>query len=159
MPDIYGYKRNPKPSGVVSTEESILTIGGGMGPPNPAFNGLMIQNWQVQYQQDVQELFELGSSALYWVKSRPQGQGTIARVVGPGGAELLPKEAYDICKGGVQFVIAARTGACEGTAFESKHITMDGVLVTNIGYNMSVQDTLLQESVSFRFAWMDVTST
>lgn len=157
MSDIYGYKRNPKPSGVVSTEESILSFAGG-GAGNGGASGLMIQNWQVQYQQNVQELFELGSAALYWVKSRPQGQGTIARVVGKAGGRksIFPKKAYDICDGGTQFAISARSGACSGTNFETVRIEMDGVLITNIGFSMSVQDTLLQESISFRFAYMDL---
>ena len=78
--DVFGYKRNPKPDGVFSSEDSTLTVGDGTGASTPS----LVQNWTVDYTQDVQELFEIGSNKLYWAKGRPVGRGGIGRIVGAG---------------------------------------------------------------------------
>ena len=113
--DIYGYKRNPKPQGVFSSEESVLTF----GTTNLANAiGYLVQSWSVSYQQQVQEIFEIGTSALYWMKGRPQGMGSLARIIGeqsadsPSNTKLFPKEAYDLCDGGALLRIKAKSGAC-----------------------------------------------
>ena len=45
MPDVFGYKRNPKPYGVFATEESKLTFGSVTDPV-----GYLVQSWNVGYQ-------------------------------------------------------------------------------------------------------------
>jgi len=160
MADIYGYKRNPKPRGVFSSEDSFLTFG---SVSNPI--GYMIQSWGANYQQQVQELFEIGSSALYWMKGRPQGTGQMARVLGEvaadtgGGKSLFPLEAYDLCEGGALLNIRAASPPCGGTdaARQEVSISMDGCVVVNIGFSVQVSNTLINESVAFRFAYMDLT--
>lgn len=155
--DIYGYKRDPKPEGVFSSEDSHLTFG---SSDNLEF--YLVQNWQVAYQQKVRELFELGSQNLYWLKGRPQGQGQISRIIGrkQGSLGLFPDEAYDICNGGETISIDAASGQCDtdGSGQEpTNSITCDAVVVTNITYAQQVeQGAMLNENVSFRFAAMDV---
>ena len=103
--DVFGYKRNPKPDGVFSSEDSSLTIGG----TSMTSSAYLVQSWNVEYTQDVAELFEIGSNRLYWAKGRPVGRGSVGRVVGANKADmpgtgLFPKEAYDICDGGGTFL-------------------------------------------------------
>jgi hypothetical protein len=151
MADIFGYKRNPKPESVFSNEESYFTMSG-----MEDATGMLVQSWQANYQQQVQELFEIGTQALYWVKGRPVGQGTLGRVVGKKGNPLFfPDEGYDICEGGVKLDINAKSGVCDNAGAGIK-ISMDGCIVTNIGFSMQVQDTFLRENVGWRFAWMSI---
>jgi hypothetical protein len=175
--DIFGYRRQPKPAGAFSTEDSVLTFGGVTDPQQPAANssvGLLVQSWNVSYQQQLQEVFELGSNRLYWSKGRPTGTGTLLRAVGfkpasvqsEGGKQsrMFPPEAFDICKGGAMFKLTAKSGNCdyaEGSQREFTEtygigITMDGVLVTQIGYSAQVADTRLMENIAWRFAQLDV---
>jgi len=151
MSDIFGYNRNARPQKVFTTENSRLTLSGGAGV------GYMIQNWNINYQQQVQEIFELGSSNLYWIKGQPQGQGTIARIIGDGGngVNLFPQSAFDLCDGGATMTIAASSGQCSGTA-GTVNLSMDGVVVTAIGVSMSVQDMMLQQNFGWRFAKLTV---
>jgi len=161
--DVFGYKRNPKPRGVFSTENSKLTFGSVTDPV-----GWLVQNWSINYQQDVQELFEIGSNQLYWAKGRPQGHGTLSRVVGDPSHEVagkagsfFPVDAYDICQGGATMELTARGGACD---FKGTHVdtmlnkelvvTMSGIVVTAIGFNMAVADVRLVEGFAWRFAYM-----
>lgn len=179
MPDIFGYRRDPKPSGAFSTEDSVLTFGGVQSPgddPRDTRNlGLLVQNWRISYQQQVQEIFELGSNRLYWSKGRPTGTGQLVRAVGFAPASvnsdgsgnqnrMFPPEAFDICKGGAMFKLTAKSGNCDYVEGEDRDftqtfglgITMDGVLVTQIGYSAQVADTRLIEQVAWRFALLDV---
>lgn len=166
--DVFGYKRNPKPEGVFSNEESILTFG---GSSMTQMVGYLVQDWSVNYSQQVQELFEIGSSALFWMKGRPQGAGSIRRIIGeasadsPSNTKLFPKEAYDLCDGGVLLRIAAKSGACGNTgggsyAVQSKAvevaIEMDGCVITDIGFQCTVADTLINETFKWRFAAMSL---
>lgn len=151
MADIFGYNRNARPQRVFTTENSTLTLSGGAGV------GYMIQNWNIGYQQNVQEIFELGSSNLYWIKGQPQGSGTIARIVGNSGngVNLFPTGAFDLCDGGATMNIAASSGACDGVA-GSVNLSMDGVVVTAIGFSMAVQDMMVQQNFGWRFAKLTV---
>ena len=182
--DIFGYKRQPKPSGVFSSEDSVLIIGGGASGATTDVSarnklGYLVQNWNVSYAQQVQELFELGSNTLYWAKGRPVGQGALGRVLGGQDAEgadnnqagFMPKEAYDICDGGATMTLQARGGACEtpirstdgvpviqGGLKKGVEITMSGVVVTSIGFTMQVGDVRLWENITWRFAFMNLKS-
>jgi hypothetical protein len=180
--DIFGYRRSPKPAGAFSTEDSVLTFGGVEDPNEDARDaslGLLVQNWTISYQQQVQEVFELGSNRLYWSKGRPTGQGRLTRAVGfqpasvnSGGESgnqqrMFPDEAFDICKGGARFKLTAKSGNCdyvEGDELEFNktfgvNIAMDGVLVTQIGYQAQVADTRLVENTAWRFAQLEVTDS
>ena len=165
--DIFGYKRNPKPDGVFSTEESILTFG---TTDLAQAIGYLVQSCKVNYQQQVQEIFEIGSSALYWMKGRPQGTGALTRIVGEQAADtkgrgLFPKEAFDLCDGGALLRIAAKSGACGNrgggsyavsTDAKELSLELDGCVITSMGFQVQVQDTLINENVAFRFAVMNI---
>jgi hypothetical protein len=163
--DVFGYKRNPKPHGVFSTEDSTLIFGGEGATIDAAVLGYLVQNWSVSYAQQVQELFEIGSNALYWAKGRPVGQGVLGRVIGAQDATtpsagFFPKSAYDICDGGATMVLNAKGGACPTppvggvTLDRGVKITMSGVVVTSIGFSMQIADVRLMEQFAWRFAYM-----
>lgn len=155
MSDIFGYNRDPKPQSVFSSENASLTLEGNA-------EGYMVQQWQVDYQQTVQEIFELGSSNLYWLKGQPQGQGQIGRIVGgsngggSGRHQFFDPDSFDLCRGGANMTIEMVNPACDGDGDGSVSMTMSGVVVTSIGYSASVQDLLMRENFGFRFAKMDV---
>lgn len=165
MADIFGYKRAPKPDGVFSSEDSMMVIGG--AEAGSANTPSLVQNWNVEYTQDVQELFELGSNKLFWAKGRPVGRGSIGRIVGQVGPDtaesgLMPKSAFDICDGGATLMIKAVGGHCQTTATRlNKGVTlvMSGVVVTSIGFAMTVQDVRIMENYGWRFAHLQLTGT
>ena len=163
--DVFGYKRNPKPRGVFSTENSKLTFG---DIDNPL--GFLVQNWNISYQQQVQELFEIGSNALYWSKGRPTGTGALGRVIGGQDADsptqgFFPQDAYDICEGGATMELAAQGGHCDelGTNVDELlntevRVVMSGCVVTQIGFSMQVGDVRLMENFAWRFAYLRLSS-
>lgn len=163
--DIFGYKRNAKPSGVFSSEDSKLFIG---SAGNVATSGYLIQNWSINYTQNVEELFEIGSNRLYWVKGRPVGQGGIGRILGAQKSDtaqsgIFPSDAFDICEGGPTMVVSAVGGHCtkQGNGVDyvldkGIDIKMSGVVVTAVGFSMQVPDVRLIENYGWRFAKLEL---
>ena len=157
MPDIFGYNRNPKPQGVFSSSESYLKFGDASG--NTSVNnllGALVQNWNVSYQNNVTEIFELGSDAIYWIKGRPTGSGAIARIIAFSNVQLFPNSAYDACLGGCTLEIQANPGACPNVPVQQVTLSCGGCIVTQIGFDASVADTRINEGIAFRFATMSV---
>ena len=159
--DVFGYGRNPKPDGVFSSEDSSLTI----GDSNTTAAGYLVQQWNVEYSQDVQEVFEIGSTKLYWAKGRPQGRGVIGRIVGaknpdtPSGG-LMPQNAFDICDGGASMTITATGGHCVSGSVakldKGVKLVMQGVVITSIGFAMNVRDVRIMENYGWRFAHLQM---
>lgn len=156
MSDIFGYSRNRSPRAVMSSDESILTVGsidmGGGGTSTAPF--YLVQNWNLDYQQQVQEIQELGSSNVFWMRTAPQGQGAFQSIVGPDGKilmELMPRGARNACEGGANFDIRAGGGFCAPQTADPVSLSMQGVLITSLGFQMTVQDHMLRDSIQFRF--------
>lgn len=164
--DIFGYKRNAKPDGVFSSEDSSLTI----GDATMASAGFLVQNWSVEYNQDVQELFEIGSNRLYWAKGRPVGRGAVGRIVGAVNPDmpsanggLFPTNAFDICNGGATMIIKAvgghcQTGGTDLTLNKGVMLKMSGVVITTVGFAMTVADVRIMENYGWRFAMLEMNS-
>ena len=161
--DVFGYKRNRKAQGVFSTDNSWLMF----GSAETSAAGYLVQSWQVAYNQDVIEVFELGSNTLYWAKGRPTGAGSLSRIIGVQAAEtgseapgLFPANAYDVCNGGELFEIKTAGGSCpkkddmSDLGQNGLVISMDGCVITSIGFSANVGDTRLMEAVGWRFSTM-----
>jgi hypothetical protein len=165
--DVFGYKRNRKVEGVFSTDGSWLHFGN-----MKSAQGYLVQSWQIAYNQDVVEVFELGSNALYWAKGRPTGAGSLSRIVGikdasvgDGDTGLFPAEAYDICDGGALLEIKAAGGSCppkgnlKDVGAKGITLSMDGCVITSIGFSANVGDTRLMEAVGWRFGFLEIKAT
>ena len=150
--NIFNYKRNPKPAGVLSNEDSQLIIGGITG----ASAMYLVQQWNIQYSQNVEEIFELGSNRMYWKKGRPQGSGSIARIVGAGtkpGVNSF-KDALDICDGGASMQFSVGSGSCTGPSPFT--IDLSGIVVVAVAFSSQVSDAQVNEAISYRFSDLKV---
>jgi len=154
MADIFGYTRATSPAAVMSNDDSILTIGG------VSSKGKLIQGWNVSYRQEIQEVYEIGSSNIYWVRGHPMGQGAVNRIVGgpeTGDIKLFSEDAYNVCKGGATLVIAMKPGFCSsGTVGTNVSLTMSGCVVTQIGFSVAIQDIRINQDIQWKFASLEV---
>ena len=152
--DIFGYKRTPKPANVFSSSGAIIKFGKGGGQD---MIGNLIQNWNVTYNNNITEIFELGSDRIYWAQGRPTGTGTIGRILGIGKVALFPREALDVCLGGALMEIQAKDNVCKGQVNQDGvTLKMDGCIVTSIGFQAGVADTRINENISWRFSQLQV---
>lgn len=141
MADIFGYSRTTA-SDVFVADKSSLAISGVSGTD-------LIQNWQVQYTQQLQPIYEVGSSKLYWAKGNPLGQGTIGRIVGSSFLRM----STDVCDKGTTISISNASGACSGG---SVGLSCTGAICTSIGFSAQAGQPTVSESVSFQFASLTV---
>ncbi|MFC1453585.1 hypothetical protein ACFLQL_00205 [Verrucomicrobiota bacterium] len=145
--DIFGYERAASPSAVFSSELATLNFAGSDS------KGLMVQGWDITYSQEIQELYEIGSSNMYWVRGHPIGQGRVQRILGTGNVKLLPEDAYNVCNGGSTFEIAMHTGSCgEDAGTVDLRLSMGGCVVSQVGFSVTIQDIRVNSNIAWRFA-------
>ena len=71
------YSREVQFGGAFSADGARITFG-------DAFQcGMLVQNIQYQYQQNISRLYEVGCPDVYLVAGRTSGQVSIARIIGP----------------------------------------------------------------------------
>ena len=168
--DIFGYDR-PAPQAVFSSDMARMTVSSGSGGDMNIENCL-VQNWNVTYRHDVQEIYEIGSSQLYWVKGHPVGEGSLGRIVGsaPNATKALrffSDNAYNMCNGGDTYDITLIPGLCRSGSnliTDSQQVTdtvtlkLTGCVVTSIGFTINAQDVKISEELRFRFGSLELTS-
>ena len=154
--DIFGYKRE-KPTAVFSSDLATLNISG------TDVKGYLVQNWNFTYSHDVQEIYEIGSSNIYWVKGHPTGNGRLGRIIGKSGSQLkfFSDKSYDACQGGDDMIIKMKPGICTSgtdTTSVADEVTMTlvGCIVTSIGFAVQAQDVKIMEDLVIKFASLEL---
>lgn len=175
MPDIYQRQRTQF-AGAFASDVAALTIGG-----NPAVALGIVQNVQVQFSQQVARIYDVSNGGtavaaggivpVFYVGGRTQGQGTIARVLGPKSGALCKfyNEMGNVCT--PQDLVFTFQGGCEdpgkgknattvapfknavGSAnFSKVKYTVEAALITNLAISVGAQDMLVNENITFMFA-------
>lgn len=151
--------------GAFAAETGLLT-------PNKGLNGVLMQQLQAQYTQQVSRIYEIGPagspSAVYYVAGRPSGSMSVAHVVGPG---IAMTEYYnnfsDVCSAednDIQLNLTkTRCDAKPRSPYSSGINTGSGsvsykckfCVLTMIGIATQSQDLLINESSQLTFANME----
>ena len=138
--DIFGYNRGT-PTDVFVADKSKRSIVGVDGVD-------LIQNWSVQYQQQITPIYEVGSSRIFWAKGNPTGNGSIGRIVG----STFLRMSSDICDKGTTIQIENASGACSSGAVS---LTCTGAICTSIGFSAQAGSPTVAEQLSFMFAALE----
>lgn len=112
----------------------------------------LVQNFSLTYQQNVNQIWEVGSSFTYFVAGRTQGQIQVGRIVGSKGigTKFIQKYA-DVCQmTGNHFSLQFQAGCTDGSNVGT--LSVKGVVITNIGYTVQAQDMLINENFTMLFA-------
>lgn len=144
-------------NGAIHAQKGIIN-----SPSFPSL-GVLMQNMQLQYSQQITRLYELGKVGLttnaYYVAGRAQGQLQVAHVIGP---KVALKEFYkkysDVCKARDNNLIldlGPNTCQAQGTPGKMKY-TAKSCVITQIGMSVSVQDFLINANASLMFIGLDV---
>lgn len=143
MADIFGRKDSPF-EGAFSADSSTMSIGGIAGAKS------LIQNLQVSYQQQINQIYEIGSANRYYVVGRTNGTIAIGRVVGPANLQdALLKRIGDPCAGGDKSLnFSLGSAACKGVGQNNAiNIKADACVATSVSYSVQAQDMLVNENV------------
>lgn len=117
--------------------------------------GMVLQNVQFTFSQQISMLFEIGSGNVYYIGGRAQGQASIGQIIGPGKSQLdLINKFKDMCQPNT-LDLGGKGGACEGGSGVS--YSLKKAVLTSIGASVNSQDVQINQQLTFMFADMDVT--
>lgn len=141
----------------------------GIITPKNGLTGVLMQNFSIQYQQQVTRLYELGKAGgktkVYYVGGRANGTLSAAHVIGPG---VSMKDFYnnfsDVCKAqnnecnlelgpNICGVPGTATGST-GVKYKCKYCVLVG-----IGLSVSASDFIINESSQLMFSGLEFSST
>ncbi len=116
--------------------------------------GLLMQQMQASYTQQVTRLYEIGSPAIYYVGGRTSGQAQIGRVVGPRKIAAAFYSTYgDICNAATNTIHFSMTTGCNNTSTESRaSYTAHFVVIVTVGLSVGAADMLINESLAMMFS-------
>lgn len=172
MPDIFN--RRPMVVGnSFAADSAVISFGGGGLAPG-AGSGLLVQNMGFQYQQPVTRIYELGTQLTYYIAGRPEGNGSIGRILGPGPVVLSFYSAYgDVCKAKNNNISIWASALCsqgnvalgsEGSPGEAAKAVqvpgirwcITGVVLNSVGMTIAAQDMIMNETLGYMFAALEV---
>lgn len=154
MPDIFN-RTTDSFGGSFAADQAQVTFPALAGGGSDA--GLLLQNLQFSYSQNVTRLYELGSPMIYYVGGRTQGNMGAARVVGP---RLLSAAFYstygDVCNAPTNLLHFSLQGSCHGTIDQTQlamiAYTARYVVITAVGVSVAANDVLINESIQGMFS-------
>lgn len=120
---------------------------------NGVTGGMLVQNMQFNFSQQVSMLFELGSQNVYFVGGRAQGTASVNRIVGPGKAILTLFQGYgNICE--PKDIDFTAEGGCGGAQGGIRYKLKKAVL-TSVGASVDAQQIVISEQLQFMFVDLD----
>ena len=136
--------------------------------------GLLIQNMNMAYQQQVTRLYEVGTPAMYYVAGRTAGNGTIGRVFGPKAVQTAFYQKYgDVCQAASNSLRFTATSGCGGNRAIGQVVngvvgenlqsgvvsfTAYFVVLTQLGLQVNSEQVVVAENLSYMFSSLDYDS-
>lgn len=118
-------------------------------------SGLLVQQLNIQYQQPITRLYEVGTQYTYYVAGRPQGSASIARVLGPGTVmTALYSCLGDVCKAAGNDLCFCLEANCLGNPqqdFQAISLCIKNVVLQSLGFSIQAQDMIINEQMSLFF--------
>jgi hypothetical protein len=113
---------------------------------------MLAQNVRIEYKQNINRLWEVGSSKQFFIAGRTEGTMSVGRVVGGKGVsgEFI-KQYGDVCNIASNHITLKLDAGC-GSTSDKGSITASGVVVNSVAYNVQAQDMIINEEVSMMFA-------
>lgn len=120
----------------------------------PGGSGLLTQQLNIQYQQPITRLYEVGTQFTYSVAGRPQGTASLARILGPG---TVMAELYsclgDVCQADKNDMCFCIQAGCLSTThgYEGMQLCIKNVVLQSLGFSVQAQDMIINEQMSLFF--------
>jgi len=149
--------------GGFSVDKAKLTFTGATGLD--ASSGLLVQNIQIQYTQQVSFVYDLAKADdVYYVAGRTSGTMALGKVVGEKGLVTSFYNAYgDVCQvkgktielsgiAGCTPTTPAGGSTAESTNFGTGTITIREPVIVQFGLTMRIEEAVIGENVQLIFA-------
>ena len=165
MADIFERTGNTLGGTFAADAATIVFATGGVGGNAAGGSGgvgLLTQNVQVGYQQQVTRLYEVGSNYTFLVAGRTMGTLSLGRVLGPRPVQTQFYQNYgNVCNAANNIINLAMTEACtagstSGSGTGSLAFKLNNVVLTSISISIAAQDMLVNEQVQAMFVSLDL---
>jgi hypothetical protein len=113
---------------------------------------MLVQELNLTYNQNVSQVWEVGSAFTYFIAGRTNGTVTIGRIVGAKGIgkEFISKFG-DVCQmPGNHLTLQFFAGCTTSSALGS--LKVEGAVITSISYSVKAQDMIINENFNMMFA-------
>lgn len=143
--DIFGYT-NAKYAGSIKGANGLLFTSKQIS---------LVQQWSVQYAQNVQPVYECGTSNVYWAGTHSSGQLSVSRIVAKSSDNIV-KLLGQLCDPSTPRIVAS-TETCGGSSnalssSSSVVLNLEGCVVSSIGWGGAAQNAYISEEVAAQFA-------
>jgi len=142
MIDIFGHNRTARSAGeIASSEFAAISVGG---------QNALVQNFQANYTQQVDQIFEVGDTNIHFVPGRASGTINVTKLVGSGGFFSIWRG--NTCGRITPVSVRVDGGKCGFTG--SARLNFDGGIIQSFSLSMNAQQLQIAESASILVASM-----
>ena len=118
---------------------------------------MMVQQVAIQYAQNVNRLWEVGSANTYFIAGRTQGTISLKRVVGSQGVSTgFIKQYGDVCNmPGNTLTFSFQNGCTPGSSTGEGDLTCSGIVINSLAYSVAAADMIINEDMTMMFARLE----
>lgn len=143
MANIFGSEQTH--NGSFRADDLHMTFGGLGGP------GALVQQANFTLTRNVSMLYEIGSTNVYYVGNRRQGQAQLNRIVGgKGNFKAMVDKFGNMCAPDIITLVAS--GGCAGVAGGGATYNLMEATLTTVGASVTAQEIVVTETLGFIFA-------
>lgn len=150
MPDIFS-RTGDTFGGAISADSSRLTFTGGSA-------GLLVQNMNLSYRQQIQRIWEIGSSKTYYVAGRASGTLAIARIVGPTPLSMAFFSRFgDVCNAADNVMKLEGAAGCGANEAVRYALVASNVVLDSVTVGITMADMVLNQNLTGMFSSLRMT--
>jgi hypothetical protein len=154
MADVYS-RASQNLADIIPVDAAKIAFSAGGG--NSFGVGMLTQNVQINYQQMINRLYEIGTNNTYFVGGRTQGQIAIGRVIGPRAVQVAFYTKYgNMCNAQTNNINLTTSGGCAGAASQGSKFSMKFCVITNLGVSVGAQDMMVNEQLQMLYVSLEV---
>lgn len=155
MADVFG--TDSRLGGIFKGTSFKMTIAGG----GLSLQGSLVQSLNVQYQRQLSRIWELGSTDMYYVEGRAEGQASLQQIVGPKGlVSATLKNLADLSCATQKRAITLSAGAsgesCNGGEFGETQLVLQGPVANGFTLGADAQQFVVNAGITVMFASMSL---
>lgn len=115
----------------------------------------LLQSVNIQYQQKVTRLWEVGSNKTYFFAGRTEGNIAAKRIIGNKNAALsFVKDFGDVCNMEKNHLTIDMSAGCED--FQNRgQIKASACVINQVAYSIQAQEMIINEDVNIMFARLE----
>ena len=138
-------------NGSFRADTATVTVGGIDGC------GLLLQQLSFTYRQQITRLYELGSTGVYYISGRAQGQLSVSEIVGPTAIALsFIRQFSDVCQAQNNNVDIGATLGCDKAGEVAFRYKIQGCVISTISASVQAQDVIINQQLQMEFAALDI---